>query len=107
MTTLLFFLNLACTGSVLFLMWICYKRQEKFYLSATTIGAISYQLAYIEIGFNVTNMIFTITCFAIVWVIIKTYSNKINDEYNKQLLEKMKADYEKFAVKPKSKKEPK
>lgn len=105
MATLLFFLNLACTGSALFLMWICYKRQEKFYLSATAIGAIFYQLAYIEIGSSVTNLIFTATCFAIVWVIIKTYSNKINDEHNKQLLEKMKADYEKFAVTPKSKKE--
>ncbi|MDG2957063.1 hypothetical protein P7L95_09945 [Bisgaard Taxon 10/6] len=101
MKALMLLLNLACIGSAVFLMWICYKREQKFYLSATAISAIFYQLLYIELSPAYSSLIISITYLGLLWTLIKAYSNLINKEYNDKLLETMKADLKKYAVKPK------
>lgn len=99
-------LNFACIGSALFLMWFCYKREQKFYLSATVISAIFYQLLYIELSPAYSSFVISLVYLGSLWVAIKAYSNLINKEYNDKLLAKMKADLEKYAVNPpKSKKD--
>ncbi|MDO4230435.1 MAG: hypothetical protein Q4C98_11525 [Capnocytophaga sp.] len=97
-------LNLSCIGSAIFLMWFCYKREQKLYLSATAISAMFYQLIYMELSPDYSSLAISVAYLVALWVIIKAYSDHINKEYNDKLLEKMKADLERYAVKPKKRK---
>lgn len=96
-------LHLACIGSSAFLMWICYKRERKGYLSAITIAAIFYHLLYVELGIGYISFTISIVYIIAVWSIIKAYSHKINKEYNEVLLRKIQKEYAQFEAQSKNK----
>lgn len=77
-------------------MWICYKREQINYLSATGIIAICYQVLYIEISNEYFKLILSIIYIGFVWIIIKAYSDKINKEHNEKLLNEILAENAKF-----------
>lgn len=85
-------------------MWICYKKEKKSYLSATSIIAICYQILYIEISNEYIKLILSIIYIGFIWVIIKAYSNKINKEHNTKLLNEILAENAKFEALQKDRK---
>lgn len=101
---LLIFLNLVCIVSSAFLMWICYKREEKSYLSSITVVSILYHFLYIELGISYISLTISIIYICVIWAIIKAYSNKINREYNKNLLKTIQEEYAQFEAQSKTKK---
>lgn len=85
-------------------MWICYKRKQKNYLSATVIVAIFYQAIYINLGHSKESLILSLVYIALVWIIIKLYSIRINKEHNENLLKSIRDEYEKVEAQLKDKK---
>lgn len=85
-------------------MWLCYKREQRNYLSATCLIAICYQILYIEISNEYIKLILSIIYMSFLWIIIKAYSNKINKEHNAKLLNEILAENKKFEALQKERK---
>ncbi|MFC1118053.1 hypothetical protein GVX81_08805 [[Haemophilus] felis] len=103
MTLLLLILNLACVGSALLLSWICYKMKKAGYFLSVFLSAIFYQILYLDNNSIAIKGVLSILFLVVLWGLIKIYTDKINQEHNKKLLESMESHFQKYAIKPKSK----
>ena len=98
--TLLLLSVLATMNMVLIMMlaWICYKRKDKNYLPKILLLQITY-IFVIQKNSTQFNIGLSIFLIILLLVIIKSYSNRINKEYNDSVLASMKNDYKKFSKK--------
>lgn len=99
MTLVLFILNLACICSALLLSWIHYKMKKLSYFLSAFLSVIFYQALYLDSNSNTIKLAISMIFIAILLVLIKKFTNKINDEYNKRLLESMEYHFQKYAIK--------
>lgn len=94
--------NTITTLTVIYLMVMLYKGQEYRYLKLSMFSLVLYQIIFLNLNTVFNQIILTLLFISIYIKLIRFYSNFVVRMYKKEVLESMRADYEKFATKTKN-----